>query len=178
MSGDTTNASFWTDADVYIGDYETAVDPATVEDDFGAGWELVGLLDGDDGFTYARSEDKTDHYAWGGIIVRTSRRNFKQTVTFTALEDNDVTRDLIWPGSTVDQLVVPRAVPVKLAIETREGDKIRRMITADYAEIEVNGDINENESDLTKYQLIATVFPDASESPAVLFNRQYTADGS
>lgn len=178
MSGEIANASFWADADVYIGDIDTATDPADVDTDFGAGWELVGLLDGDAGFTFAREEEKNDHYAWGGIIVRTSRKNFKQTVTFSALEDNDVTRDLIWPGSSAGTLVVPRPTPVKIAFEMREGDKVRRLISANYAEVDVNGDINENESDLTKYELIATIFPDATETPAVLFNEQKTETGS
>lgn len=178
MSGEIDNASFWADADVYIGAVDTATTPANVETAFGAGWDLVGLLDGDDGFVFGREEDKADHFAWGGIVVRTSRRNFKQTVKFTALEDNDVTRDLLWPGSTADVLVVPRPIPVKLGLEMREGDKIRRMITVNYAEIDVDGDIVEGESDLTKYVFLATIFPDASTSPAELWDRQYTEGGS
>lgn len=175
MAGDINNASFWADADVYVGALD-AVDPTDIDAVFGVGWEQVGLLDGDAGFTFSRDEEKTDHYAWGGIIVRTRRRNFKQTISFTALEDNEVTRGLIWPGSPVGELVVPRPAQVKLALEMREGDKKRRLITAKYAEIEVDGDINENEADLTQYALLATVYPDASVSPARLFFEQKTSD--
>lgn len=177
MSGDTANASFWTDADVYIGD-TTATDPADVDTVFGGDWDLVGLLDGDGGFTLARSEDKEDKFAWGGVIVRTTRKNFKQTVAFVALEDNDVTRTLIWPGSTAGEIVVPRPTPIKIAFEMREGDKVRRLISANYAEVDVDGDINENESDLTKYTLIATIFPTTDVSPGVIFNEQKTEVGS
>src|SRR5690606_41721003 len=91
MAGDPTKANIWPDADVYVGPL-TATDPIDIDTPFGADWDLVGLLDGEAGFVQAREEEVEDHYAWGGILVRTSRRNFKQTITFTALEDNDVTR--------------------------------------------------------------------------------------
>lgn len=173
MSGDASNATIWPDADVYIA-ATTVDDPADVDTDFGVGWELVGLLDGEQGFAYARDEDVNDLYAWGGILVRTSRRNFKETVVFTALEDNDVVRDVVWPGSSDTQLVVPRPARVKIAFETREDTKVKRLISAYEAEVTVNADIVDKEDDLTKYELLATIFPDTSASPAVLFNQQET----
>lgn len=172
MAGDPSNAALWADADVYIGDTD-AVDPATVNDPFGGDWELVGLLDGDDGFTENRDEDVTDHFAWGGILVRTSRKNFKFTKKFTALEDNEATRSVLWPGSTLGgELVVPRPVRKKIAFETREGDVVRRLISAYEAEVILDGDLTENEGDLTKYPLLATIYPDGD---GVLFNEQVTA---
>lgn len=171
MAGDPTNASLWTDADVYVGPL-TAPFPATVDDPFSVDWDLVGLLDGDEGFTQSRDEDVDDKYAWGGILVRTSRAHFKLTVGFTALEDNATTRSLIWPGSTDTQLIVPKPARIKIAFETREGDAVKRLICAQYAEVTVDGDIQENETDLTSYTLLATIYPTAAK---VLFNRQYTA---
>ncbi|WP_331445866.1 hypothetical protein [Streptomyces xanthochromogenes] len=173
MAGDPTNASLWTDADVYVGDLD-AVNPATIDDPFGGDWGLVGLLDGDDGFGESRDEDVDDKYAWGGILVRTSRAHFKLTKSFTALEDNATTRSLIWPGSTDTQLIVPKPAQVKVGFETREGGAVKRLITAQYAEISVDGDITENETDLTSYKLVATIFPTSGK---VLFIRQFT-DGS
>ena len=171
MAGDPSNAALWADADVYIGPTD-ATDPATVEDDFGEDWELVGLLDGEAGFNEAREEEVKDHYAWGGILVRTSRRNFKLTKKFTALEDNPATRSVIWPGSSVGgELIVPRPERIKIAFETREGDAVRRLISAYEAEVAVNDDLTENEGDLTKYPLIATIYPDGD---GVLFNEQVT----
>lgn len=168
MSGDPTNANQWVDADVYVGP-TTATNPATVGTPFGSGWELVGLLDGDAGFVESRNEDTNDVYAWGGILVKTTRRNFKLTKTFTALEYNFVTRDLIWPGSGDGEIVVPRPVRKKIAFETVEGTKIRRLISAYEAEITVNGDITENESDVSKVEFVATIFPDDN---GVLFVEQ------
>jgi hypothetical protein len=172
VAGDPSNASIWVDADVYTGATD-AVDPATVDDAFGIDWDLVGLLDGEAGFVKGREEEVEDHYAWGGILVRTSRRNFKQTVTFTALEDNAVTRDLVWPDSEPGELVVPRPKRIKIAFETREGDKVHRLISAYQAEVTVNGDITDSESDLTRYELLATIFPLVETGePSVLFVEQ------
>lgn len=176
MAGDAANASVWTDADVYTAPLGTAL-PVDGNTAFGVGWELVGLLDGDAGFTQQRSEDKNDIYAWGGILVRTTRRNFKLTYTFTALEDNTVTRDLIWPGSTGSSLVVPRPAQVLLAFEMTEGSTTRRLITAEHAEIEINGDITDNESDLTRYEFMATIFPDTATTPATLLTEQTGTGG-
>jgi hypothetical protein len=172
MSGNAENARLWADADVYVADDLAAVTPADIDTPFAATWGLVGLLNGEDGFTEAREEEKGDHYAWGGILVRTSRRNFKLTKKFSALEDNAVTRKLLWPGSGAGQLIVPRPVPVKVAFETRDGDSKRRLITERYAVIDVDGDVTENESDLTKYELLATIFPTAA---GVLFTEQKSA---
>jgi hypothetical protein len=162
MPADTANASLWANADVYVGASLSAVVPATVGTAFGATWNLVGLLDGEAGFAHSRDEESDDFFAWGGILVRTSRRNFKSTVKFTALENNTTTRSLLWPGSTDTSLVVPTPVPVLLALETREGDAVRRMITASYAIVTVDGDIVDSEADLTKYEMLATIYPTAA----------------
>lgn len=171
MAGNAANASLWTDADVFIAPKGTAV-PANATTAFGVGWDLVGLLDGDQGFTQSRNEETNDYYAWGGILVRTSRRNFKLTVAFTALEDNPTTRSLIWPGSTATSLVVPRPAEVMVAFEMREGAAVKRLITANYAQVTVNGDITDNETSLTNYPMLATVFPNTSTTPATLFTVQ------
>lgn len=161
MSGNPDNASLWAEADVYIAPLGTEK-PATVEEEFGGDWGQVGILDGDDGFVESREEDKEDKFGWGGILIRTPRKNFKLTKKFSALEDNEVTRKLVWPGSPVGKIVIPRPVPVLVAFETREFGKIRRLITSRHAEIDVDGDITENETDLTKYELLATIFPTAA----------------
>jgi hypothetical protein len=174
MAGNVDAASLWADADVMVAPLETAI-PTDAGTAFGVGWELVGLLDGDQGFTQSRSEDSSEHFAWGGILVRTSRRNFRLSVSFTALEDNETTRDLIWPGSTATSLVVPRPAKVMIAFEMREGDKVKRLITANYAEVTVSGDITDSESSLTQYPLTATIYPDATTDPATLLTVQESA---
>lgn len=171
MSGDPTKANLWTDADVYVSTNLSATLPADAHTPFGVDWKLVGLLDGDEGFPESRDEDTDDKFAWGGILVRTSRQHFKLTKSFTALEDNETTYSLLWPGSSPTQIIVPRPARVKIAFETREGDKIRRLGSALYAEVSLDGDHGENESDLESMTFAATIFP---TSGGVLFNRQTT----
>lgn len=171
MSGDPTKANLWTDADVYISTNLSATLPADAHTPFGVDWKLVGLLDGDEGFPESRDEDSDDKFAWGGILVRTSRQHFKLTKSFTALEDNETTYGLLWPGSSPTQIVVPRPAKVKIAFETREGAKVRRLASALYAEVALDGDHGENESDLESMTFAATIFP---TSGGVLFDRQAT----
>lgn len=176
MSGDADNARLWADADVYVAfDLNTAA-PADVDTAFGAGWDLVGLLDGDQGFVESRSEDVTDHFAWGGILMKTGRRNFKLTKSFTAFEHNDTTFALRWPGSTAGgDIIVPRPDRILVAFETREGDTIHRLISAYQAEVTLDGDVTENESDPASLSFLATIFPDAD---GVLFTEQDSELGS
>lgn len=171
MAGDPTNAALWAEADVFVAPVGSTL-PTDVDAPFPAAWTPVGLLSGEDGFVTSREQDSSDHYAWGGLIVRRGRGPFKLTKTFTVLEDNPTTRSLIWPGSPAGEIVVPRPVPVLLGFETREGAKVHRLITALYAEVDVAGDVTENESDLTSVELAATIFPTGE---GVLFVEQ-TAD--
>ncbi|MFE5853539.1 Ig-like domain-containing protein [Streptomyces sp. NPDC056500] len=171
MSGDPTKANLWTDADVYVSFDLNATVPADVNTPFGPQWDLVGLLDGDEGFPESRDEDTDDKYAWGGILVKTSRTHFKLTKAFTCLEDNVTTRRLVWPGSTATRIKVPRPEKVLVAFETREGEKSRRLITERYAECALDGDHGENEVDLESATIMATIFPTADGG---LFHRQET----
>lgn len=173
MTGTPGNANIWAEADVYVSFDLDATLPATVEDPFGEGWSLVGLLNGEDGFTEGRDWDAEDHFAWGGLIVRTARRNFKLTRSFTARETNATTDRLRWPGSSDSQVRIPRPERVLLAMETRDGDLTRRVITSRYAEIVPDGDITENEGDVADVSFVATVYATADGE---LFSRMQTGD--
>lgn len=167
MSGDTSNARLWADADVYIAFDTTTAAPADGDTPFGVGWDLVGLLDGDDGFTESRESDETDHFAWGGILIRTGRRNYKETHSFTALEWNVTTERLYRPGS--DALVAGSGIwkvalvpeRVKVAFETIDGDITKRLIAIHEAEVQVDGDVDRNESDISALNFMATIYPNA-----------------
>lgn len=171
MSGDPTKANLWTDADVFVSFDLSAALPANANTPFGPAWQQVGLLDGDEGFPESRDEDTDDKFAWGGILVKTSRNHFKLTKAFTCLEDNATTRRLVWPGSTATKIKVPKPERVLVAFETREGDKVRRLITSLYAECSLDGDHGENETDLESATIVATIFPNAAGE---LFDRQAT----
>jgi len=161
MSGDTTKVSLWADADVYVAAIGATV-PADASTPFSGAWTLVGLLDGDQGFEESRSEDVKDHYAWGGILVATTRSKFKLEKKFTVLEDNVTTRALIWPGSTSTSTIVPVPTDILVAFETRRGGIVRRKITSNRAQVTVDGGIKDDETDMTAVTLVATIFPNST----------------
>jgi hypothetical protein len=181
MAGDPTNAAVWANADVYIGALSAvtpgmdASTPAPDGSDFSADWDVVGLLSGDDGFTRARSSDNSDFYAWGGILVATSRKNFKETVMFTALEDNETVFDLFYPGSSLTftggdyagQIMVPDlSKRFKVAFQVQNGDTITRLVSRNYAQLEERGDQKLSESDLASQSVTVAIYPEENDDGA------------
>lgn len=172
MSGNPDNASIWGDADVYIANDLDAPIPVDENAPFGLAWDLVGLLDGEAGFEESRSRDSSDFFAWGGLLIRTARRNFVLTRKFVCLEENAVTTGLIWPGSVTGERRIP--IPnhrFKAAFETTDEGvgKVKRVITRRHAEVEDVGTIKDSESELTKLEITIKVYPDAD---GVLFDVQ------
>lgn len=158
MANEIENADAWADADVLIAPIGSTI-PANVNTAFNSDWKFIGLLDGDQGFTHNRAEDATDKFAWGGILMRRTRKNYKETVSMTAFEYNATVRALVFPGSTAGVRKVPRPEPVMVALEKRDGDDVRRLITSNYAEFDPTGENKDNEGDVTAYPLMASVFP-------------------
>ena len=164
MANDTTKASLWADADVYYSNDLAATLPADASTPFNASWHQVGLLDGTKGFEGEGKFDSVkDHYGWGGILIATTRSKWKETKTFSILEDNEYTRPLVYPGSAAGEISIPTIGNVKIGFETRNGGKVRRLISKNYAQIETDGKVAENEEDLTTVGLIATIFPDSNK---------------
>src|SRR5690606_5517032 len=168
MAGNPENASVWKEADVWLSFDRSATEPTNTTDTWDTlGWELAGLLSGDDGFVEAREEDVEDHFAWGGILVRVTRANHKRTIAFTALEDNPVTFQLLNPGSTrttaggliTSEVYVPQSTPFAIGFETREGAKIKRR-SCRRAEGQEVGEVTEAETALTPYAFTVAIYPD------------------
>jgi hypothetical protein len=167
MSGDPTNTALWQNADVYIAPSGTA-GPTDVATAWGSGWDAVGLLDGDKGFTEARSDTSSDYYAWGGILVRNTKSKHKRTIKFIALEDNDTVFQLLNPGSTrttatgvtTATVKVPQNVEFAIGFEVRDGDKIRRRSVL-RATLESVGDVVNSESALSAYEVTVVLYPSA-----------------
>lgn len=180
MAGDTLNARHWAEADVLVNfDPETANIPADADEAFDGDWEIVGLLDGGQGFAESVSETTTPTYAWGKILIANIRSDFLLTRTFTAYEENDTTQRLLWPGSTLGSgtLKVPQLERVKIAFETRDPSRgvTRRLISYQDAEVGRNGDVSEIETAPSTIPFIATIFPDADGN---LWTLQETEEGS
>lgn len=169
MAGDVDNPRIWQNADIYVAAVGGATPPTDVSAALNANWEAIGLLAEDEGMTESRDEDTTDHYAWGGILVRTTRSKHKRQIRFTPLEDNDAVFALRNPGSTVSSndglttrtVKVPTANPRSFVIQTVDGDVTRRRYIARGEVIEV-GDLETSDSKIEAGDLTITVYPDES----------------
>jgi hypothetical protein len=168
MAGDVDNPRIWINADVYHAP-EGSTMPTTPAAALDPAFEALGLLS-DDGMTESREEEQTDHYAWGGILVRTTRAKHKRTFTVTALEDNGRVFSVVNPGSTVTIAganvtrghYVPTEPNVRAwVIETVDGDITRRLCVA-RGEVTSVGDVVSSDSEMTGYELTITVYPDAN----------------
>lgn len=166
MSGDTENPRIWVNADAFVAPVGT-VAPTNIVGAWDAAWEVLGLLS-DDGMTESRNEDVTDHYAWGGVLVRTTRSKHKRTIKITALEDNPVVFGIVNPGSeaatvggvTTRTVKVPSADPRAFGLELVDGDITRRRIIP-RGEVVTIGDIASSEAGMSMYELTINIYPDA-----------------
>lgn len=174
MAGTPQNAAVWTEGAVYVAFDLEATIPADIDTPFGVEWDAVGLLDGDAGFAFEREIDRTNHHAWGAGVIKTTRRNETHTVTFTAVESpdaNETVYRLAWPGSTDSVIKLPgkNVESVLVGFEVTEGDRRCRYISYYRAEIEPDGAITLNESDLSNIPFRVTVYADGSDN---LYHRQ------
>lgn len=167
MAGNPKNASVWAHADVYVGPL-TATNPIAGAP-FGPDWDNVGLLNGEDGFGETMAANSADHFAWGGILVATTRSQFKLTRSFTAFEDNATVYDLVYPGNDVtfdadggyagDVHVPDLQAMFKIAFQLRTGTTVKRVISKNYAQVEERGDSSESETSLASRQLTVAIYP-------------------
>lgn len=165
MAGDTDNPRIWVDGDVYTAIVGSS-EPTNTTSPWAAAWDALGLLS-EDGLTESREEDSTDHYAWGGILVRTRRSKHKRTFVVSALEDNPVVQDVINPGSTtLTQLgITTRTVKVPepnermFGIELVDGEIIKRIVIP-RGEVTQVGDTVYVDSQMQMRELTITVYPD------------------
>jgi hypothetical protein len=166
MSGDTDNPRIWINADVLVAPVGTTA-PTNLTGAWNVAFEALGLLS-EDGMTEARDADVTDHFAWGGIHIRTTRSKFKRTFVVTALEDNPVVFDLVNPGSeasttggvTTRTVKVPESDPRAFGFELVDGAITTRRIIP-RGEVTAVAEVKSSDSDMTMYQLTITVYADA-----------------
>lgn len=167
MAGDSANARVWLMGDVYVAP-EGTTGPTNTTSALNAGFEALGLLSADDGLVQGRDETITDHHAWGGILVRTTRSKHKRTFTVVALEDNDVLFQLLNPGSTRSDNgttttrvhKVPTSERKAVVIECTDGDIVRRLHIPT-AEAFTDGDVEATEEGIEMRTVVFHVYPDA-----------------
>jgi hypothetical protein len=166
MSGNAKNTALWANADVYLADVDTE-GPADLAAGWGSDWELVGLLDGSEGFTESREEETGEKYAWGGRLYRRTKSQHKRSIKFVALEDNRATFRLVNPGSVrstvggvrTSKIVVPKIDAFAIGFELRDGERVKRRFVK-HAEVSEIGDVKDSEEDSTVYEITVLIFPE------------------
>ncbi|CAM3038616.1 hypothetical protein SKPI104516_15485 [Skermania piniformis] len=168
MGGEPRNVDIWDSADVWI--HRTAgvtdvadIVPASIEIEFDAvpdaDWELVGLLNGEDGFAETVEFDESSYNAWGYGEILKSFRNRRLERKFTALERNAVTAYLESPGDTDTHVVDAKPARVYLGFETRTDDgKTKRRITTVPSTVK-SGGRTDNEQDMASVEYTCAIFP-------------------
>ncbi|MGO4630495.1 hypothetical protein AB4225_06060 [Streptomyces sp. 2RAF24] len=166
MAGDTDNPRLWQGADLYAAPVGTTA-PTDITTALAAAWLPVGLLS-EDGASESRDQDTNDFYAWGGVLVRTTKSKHKRQIKVTCLEDNLVVFGLVNPGSTATTtggvttrtVKVPKADPRAFVLELRDGDVTQRRAIPK-GEVESVGEVALSDSALTAYELTITIYPAA-----------------
>lgn len=168
MSGSIANPRIWEGADVYVAPVGTSA-PTDVSTAWAAPWENIGLLS-EDGAEETLEADSTDHFTWGGLLVRTTRNKFKRSMKVTALEDNALLFEVLNPGSTASTdgtglttrtFKVPTNNPLAFGLETRDGDITRRRIIPT-GEVATEGTRAISSSEMTMVELLIAVYPDGN----------------
>ena len=162
MAGDASNIRVWETGDVYIYDptetYDAATDvPATIDAAIGADWLPAGLMLGTPGVGMARSIERTDVNSWQQGRVKERVKNPKVDITFTLLEDNAVTEDL------VDDAAVPsiKYRYVALVFTEDETGIVKRYISK--AKVGLFVATNNIEQDINGREITGSLEPVAGE---------------
>lgn len=166
MSGDTANPRVWINADAYRAPLGTTA-PTDTSAAWPAGWDPFGLLS-EDGITEQRADTLTDMFAYGGILVRTTRSKHKRTIKVICLEDNPIVFATVNPGSTASTAggVTTRTVKVPntnrqaFGLEVRDGDITKRIVIP-AGEVMSVGDAKFADAEMTMKELDINVYPDA-----------------
>lgn len=170
MAGNADNVMLWDGADVLVytgagtpsAGSTPATLPATVTDEWPDDWAYVGLLNGDAGFQDSREWSETDIPAWGYGTVKVASKDFKDTRKFTALEDNDTTFGIIWPGSDDTKIVVPRPAYRFIAFQLKNEDGgTYRYISKKKARLWAPN-WNQAEGKVDGYEFDARIFPNGN----------------
>jgi len=175
MSRNPDNAKIWQDARVWFALASSARPTLPLTADEAPDeltWMELGLLDGADGFGEERSFDETEHFAWGLGLIKIGTRNYRLNRTMSLLEDNEATRQILWPGSTETKLLMPKPVFGWLGFEGMDDlGAVERLWTVRPARLTVPNN-NRNETDITKLEVTANIFANGASE---LFDRQVSA---
>ena len=97
--------------------------PSTTSADLDAlGWKLCGLIDDKKGISLDPSGEVKEYDAFGRPAFRMKFRKGTLKSGFTALEENDVTRTVTFPGSASNKIGTPKNVQVYILYKFTDED--------------------------------------------------------
>lgn len=163
MARNADNVKVFKDAWIYLAESATRPElPTDIDVAMPAAWKDVGLLDGDGGIGESRSIDETEKFGWGAGLVKISGRNIGISGSITLIEDNEISRGLVWPGSTATKRKLPTPVYRWMAIETQDDfDAKTRLFTVRRARLWVPEN-TKNEADATSWEVQYRLFGDGA----------------
>ena len=136
-----------------------------------AGVTPLGLV-GDEGVSLTRERSTDDIRAWGGQIVRTVQTEFSETATLQFLESDNaevlkevygkdnVTVTGTAPHQTIAIKHNEKELPARVFVfDMKDGDKRRRLVLPN-AQITATEDITYVHSDIIRYGVTITAYPD------------------
>ena len=117
----------------------SALIPADADDDLEAlGWSHVGLLDEKKGISLNPSIEVKKFNAFGHPKFRVKLKNGELESGFTVLEENDVTRTFVLPGSAPNKIGAPKDVQIYVLYKVTDNDTGTRIwISLSPAPVEV-----------------------------------------
>ena len=127
----------------------------------------LGLV-GDEGVSLTRERSTDDIRAWGGQIVRTVQTEFSETATLQFLESDkaEVLKEVYGEGNvtvTGGNIAIKhneRELPSRVFVfDMKDGDKRRRLVLPN-AQITATEDITYVHSDIIRYGVTITAYPD------------------
>ena len=165
--GDTANPRIWTDSLVYAGAVGTTA-PTDTSTSLNAAYKDLGLVT-EDGLTITQEQEVKDHYASGGIPVRSTFSKEKRTFKFVALEDNQYVFPLVNPGSTQSTSTgtTTRVVktktpnPMSFVFQQTDGSYKRRLHIAK-GEVTDVAEIKASDADMQMFEITVTVYASAA----------------
>lgn len=134
-----------------------------------AGLSALGLV-GDEGVSLTRERSTDDVRAWGGQIARTVQTEFSETATLQFLESDkaEVLRE-VYGEDNVE--IVSGNISIKhneqtlpsrvFVFDMKDGEKRRRLVLPN-AQITATEDITYVHSDVIRYGVTITAYPDES----------------
>lgn len=170
MAGNVLNPRVWTGASVLNGPLGTAA-PTNIATALNVAFVDVGFLDEDNGIEEAMSKSTSEHYAYGGYLLRTTSKQEKHTVKFWALERTVGVEGLINPSGAATTTTGVATITKKLwkpnpqafVIVRTDGTTVTSRLYIPRGDVvEAVDTIKSDDAAMIMYGITITCYPDST----------------